>query len=69
VFLSNFAFGLLRQRDSPRFVQYQQPQPPQTPMQMPLVMMSPWNGNGMGTPHRSGSPRRKTSQKRDSGGE
>jgi hypothetical protein len=63
VFLSNFAFGLLRQRDHPpRFIQYQQPPPPQTPVQMPnLVMMSPWNGSG-----RTGSPRRKMNQKRDS---
>lgn len=50
---------------------YLQPQaaPPQTPVQMPnLVMMSPWNGvNGrtMGSPQRMSSPRRKTSQKRD----
>jgi Di-sulfide bridge nucleocytoplasmic transport domain len=72
VFLSNFAFGLLRHRDHPqRYLQYQQPPPPQTPVQMPnLVMMSPWNGNtGMGSPQRMGSPRRKTSQKRNTDGE
>jgi hypothetical protein len=72
VFLSNFAFGLLRHRDPPqRYLQYQQPPPPQTPVQMPnLVMMSPWNGNTrMGSPQRMGSPRRKTSQRRNSDGE
>ena len=74
VFLSNFAFGLLRQREHPqRYLQYSQPPPPpQTPVQMPnLVMMSPWNASqiGMNTPKRMGSPRRKTGGKRDSGGE
>jgi hypothetical protein len=72
VFLSNFAFGLLRQREhSQRFLPYPQAPPPQTPVQIPnLVMMSPWNGNApMATPQRIGSPRRKTSGKRDGGGE
>ena len=72
VFLSNFAFGLLRHREQPqRFLPYPQAPPPQTPVQIPnLVMMGPWNGNTpMATPQRMGSPRRKTSQKRDSGGE
>lgn len=49
-------------------MQYQRPLPPQTPVQMPnLVMMSPWNGARMGSPQRMGSPRRKTSQKHESG--
>jgi hypothetical protein len=71
VFLSNFAFGLLRHREPQRFLPYSQAPPPQTPVQIPnLVMMSPWNGNAaMASPQRMGSPRRKTSQKRDGGGE
>ena len=67
VFLSNFAFGLLRQRHVPQYPAYQPPPPPQTPVQMPdLVMMSPWTGNTrIQGPERSPSPRRKTSGRRD----
>jgi hypothetical protein len=71
VFLSNFAFGLLRQRERPpQYAQYPQ-HPPPTPVQMPnLVMMSPWNAGqmGMGSPQRIGSPRRKASGRKDNVG-